>query len=87
MNGSAGMICFVILIIRSVWPRPTARYPTAVAIQPVSALSCDAGPAFGGYAVLVAAAGVRAGGSQGPVVNSWRRASSASMPHLAAVDR
>src|ERR1019366_4883545 len=28
-----------------------------------------------------------AAGSQGPVVNSWVRASSWSMPHLAAVDR
>ncbi len=31
--------------------------------------------------------GAVAGGSQGPSVNSWVRASSASMRHLAAVDR
>jgi len=32
-------------------------------------------------------AGVSAGGSHGPVVKSWRRASSLSMPHLWAVSR
>jgi hypothetical protein len=31
--------------------------------------------------------GLRAGGSQGPVVNSWRSASSLSSPHLSAVER
>lgn len=31
--------------------------------------------------------GVRAGGSHGPVVNSWRRAWSLVMPHLVAVSR
>jgi hypothetical protein len=32
-------------------------------------------------------AGLSAGGSQGPVVKSWRRASSLSSPHLVAVSR
>jgi hypothetical protein len=31
--------------------------------------------------------GAVAGGSQGPVVKSWRRASILAMPHLAVVDR
>ena len=31
--------------------------------------------------------GRTAAGSQGPLVNNWVSASSASMPHLAAVDR
>jgi transposase len=39
-------------------------------------------PAVGSYSV-----GVSAGGSQAPVVKSWRRASSLSSPHLVAVSR
>jgi hypothetical protein len=31
--------------------------------------------------------GLSAGGSHGPVANSWRSAASLSSPHLAAVDR
>src|SRR5262249_39341698 len=41
----------------------------------------------GSYSALVGYGGAIAGGSQGPVVNSWRSASSLGMSHLAAVDR
>ena len=49
----------------------------AVAVQP---WWCD-------YAAVAAMSGVRTGGSQAPVVNSWVIASRVSMPHLVAVDR
>ena len=38
-------------------------------------------------AIVAIQPGLMAAGSQGPVVNSWCRASSWSMPHFAAVDR
>lgn len=50
-----------------------------VAIQPEVAVLRDL--------VQAACGGASAGGSQGPALKSCRRASSLSMPHLAAVDR
>ena len=81
--------------------RPRRHHASSiVAIQPESGLHCgrarlpaDAGCARrrvggrGGGGPPRCYGGAVAGGSQGPSVNSWVRASRASMPHLPAVDR